>query len=112
MIGRESSASKTFTIERLKSNLESIKLVEKAILKTKYNSNSPILEYLKYLLCSTFVYTALKVPNVTFGILKKMGFCEIQKINTNGIVFQQRKIRIFNTSKRVFYLLSWIKSKI
>ena len=109
VVGRHGSASRTFSINRLKSNIESIKFVEQYVEKI---GSSPILEYLRYRLISELVDCALKVENLTYKEFSDMGFINFKHINTRKLTFQKNKVRLLNFSKRLFYILCKIKRMI
>lgn len=113
VLGRTNSASRVYSVERVK---KSISTIETAYILTNYNNKEnesyPLLEHLKYTLLSNIIWDCIQTQGTNYFTLRSLGLKRFCRINTEGLTFQKKKIKILKLSLALFYFLFWFKHKI
>lgn len=106
VIGREGSASRTFSIERLNSMIHSIEYVDNLIYeKNIAEIQSAILNFLKYILISSLIYTIIKTKHSGLSYLIKHSRLSWFYIDTTNIKYLKWKMKLLNFSLPIYYFI-------
>ena len=112
VIGREGSASRTFSIERLNSMIHSIEYVDNLLYeKNIAEIKSAILNFLKYLLISSLIYAIIKTKHSGLSYLIKHSRLSWFYVDTTNIEYLKWKMKLLNFSLPIYYLLYKIVNK-
>lgn len=110
---REGSASRSYTIDRVAKMTLGLDFVQNYIVEHRAsltNIQLDILNHLKYRIISDMTVSSLRVKSLSYKkLIQKTGIKKWLPININSLRLSRIKIRILNTSYRLFYLMVKIK---
>ena len=110
---REGSASRSYTIDRVAKMTLGLDFVQNYIVEHRAsltNIQLDILNHLKYRIISDMTVSSLRVKSLSYKkLIQKTGIKKWLPININLLRLSRIKIRILNTSYRLFYLMVKIK---
>lgn len=115
VLGMEESASRTFSTQRIDSMFFSIKKIaeQTRVLESKGTGNNYILQYMRYIILSNLVTDSIKTPGVNWKYVSKAGITKYTKFKIDdNIVLLRNKMKLMNTSLKLYYLLAWCSSKL
>lgn len=112
VIGREGSASNSYSKERIDCMLKSVGIISDFIGKIEHNpGEKAILNYMQYISFSNLVNDSLKTKDVNFRYLKKSNISGIYRYKIDSQVrFLRKKMQLLYLSFPLFYFLCWLKS--
>ena len=112
VIGREGSASRTFSIERLNSMIHSIEYVDNLLYeKNIAEIKSAILNFLKYNLISALIDAIIKTKHSGLSYLIKHSRLSWFYIDTTNIKYLKWKMKLLNFSLPLYYFIYKIVNK-
>ena len=109
VIGREGSASNTFTAKRLDSSVLGVKLVCELIEKFSDDEKVDIFKYLKYILIDSIVKAAISTPCCGYKYLRQLGIEQLRKSDCRKITYAKYKMAVMNRSLLLYYILVMFK---
>lgn len=112
VIGRDGSASRTFSTERLNSMIRSIEYVDYLLHEKNIEEiKSAILNFLKYILISSLIDVIIKTKHSGLSYLIKHSRLSLFYIDTTNIQYLKWKMRLLNFSLPIYYFICKIVNK-
>lgn len=105
VIGREGSASNTYTAQRLDSSVLGVKFVCGLIERFSSDEKVDIFKYLKYILIDSIVKATISTPGCGYRYLRKLGLDKLRESDCRKITYAKYKMAVMNRSLLLYYIL-------
>lgn len=105
IIGRENSANKSYSIERIQKCIESVKLVDSIINNEKNIKRVDLFNFLKFILLLNTITTTLHTPGASLFTLIKYRLPRYKHMKCKMITYKRNQICLLGFSISISYLI-------
>lgn len=105
VIGRENSASRSYSVERIQKCIESVKLVDSIIHNEHNIIRLDLFNFLKFILLLNTLTTTLHTPRASLFTLRKYRLPQYKHMECRMITYKKKQMRLLSSSISISYLI-------